>query len=222
MIDPGVMTGHEYKVTFEMDTVTGSLTNGSLLWNVTDATSGSQLLSGYPQGSTYGDPGYPAVDGLTFKVTGPPDNFKKFLVTAHGGGAQDPPLQGSQDWSGWPTSYTGRVNQSNGTGWFVHAGGASSGSYSTYLSRVIRGSKWAYLIPDDFEYRFTYEADNYGMFYWSGHSLIIVPYEIWNVTKNVRLIPYLVLEEGPADGTNPLYDHKWGADSKRPSWIWRK
>ena len=45
--------------------------------------------------------------------------------------------------------------------------------------------------------RFTYENDNYGMFYWSGHSLAIVPYEIWNVTKNVRLIPYLVLERVP-------------------------
>ena len=82
VIDPGVVTGHDYKVTFETDTVTGSPTKGSILWNVTDVTSGSQVLTGYEQGATFSDPGYPAVDGLTFKVTGPPNNFNGFLVNS--------------------------------------------------------------------------------------------------------------------------------------------
>ena len=47
VFDPGVVTGNDYKVTFEEDTVTGSPTNGSLLYNVTNTTSSSQVLTGY-------------------------------------------------------------------------------------------------------------------------------------------------------------------------------
>ena len=202
VIDPGVVTGQDYKITFEEDTVTGSPTKGSLLWNVTNVATGSQLLTGYKQGSTYGDPGFPAVEGMTFKVTGPPNAFKNFLVTANADGVQDPPLQGTQDWGGFPTSYTGRANQSTGDGWFFHGWNAGSGSYDAMIARIVRGSGWKYLIPNDFEYRFTYEDDNYGMFYWSNHSLIKVPFEIWNTTIGVRLVPYLVYD---IDG-----NMKWG------------
>ncbi len=58
VIDPGVITGHSYKVTFEDDGA------GTLLWNVTDVTTSNKVLSGYSQGSTFSDPGYPAADGL--------------------------------------------------------------------------------------------------------------------------------------------------------------
>ena len=194
VFDPGVVTGHDYKVDFEEDTLTGSPTKGSLLWNVTDTQTGAKILTGYKQGATFADPGYPAADGLEFKVTGPPNNFKNFLVTAHGGGVQDPPLQGSQDWGGFPTAYTGRVNQAIGTGWFLHGGGSSSGSYDTFLSRVIRGSGWTYLIPNDFEYRFTYDDDNYAYDVYGGgatYSLIRVPFEFWNTTLGYRLIPWI-------------------------------
>jgi len=137
VIDPGVVTGHTYEVSFATDEA-----SGNILWNVTDATSGSEILSDYTQGSLFTDPGFPAADGLTFKVTGPPNAFKNFLVTAHGGGVQDPPLQGAQDWGGFPVTYTGRVNQSNGTGWFFHGGGAGGNAYDVMISRIIRGSKW--------------------------------------------------------------------------------
>ena len=56
-------------------------------------------------------------------------SFENILVTAHGGGVQDPPLQGAQDWNGFPTAYTGRVNQKDGSGWLFHGGGAAGGSY---------------------------------------------------------------------------------------------
>ena len=126
VIDPGVVTGQDYEVTFEEDTVTGSPTKGSLLWNVTNKTSGAKVLSGYKQGSLFTDPGYPAADGLTWAVTGPPDAFKNFIVTANADGSctEAAPCQGSQDWGGFPTAYTGRQNQSDGKGWFFHGGGA--------------------------------------------------------------------------------------------------
>jgi hypothetical protein len=220
VIDPGVVTGQDYKITFEEDTVTGSPTKGSLLWNVTNVATGSQVLTGYEQGSTYGDPGFPAVEGLTFKVTGPPNAFKNFLVTAHGGGAQDPPLQGAQDWGGFPVAYTGRVNQAIGTGWFFHGGGSSSGSYDTMISRIIRGSGWKYLIPNDFEYRFTYEDDNYAYLAYTSWSLIRVPMELWNVTLGYRLPLWSYDYDGSESWGLTPYDSPGSGGSNDPFTDW--
>jgi hypothetical protein len=203
VFDPGAMTGQDYKVTFEMDTVTGSPTNGDNLFNVTNSSSGARLLTGYSQGSLFTDPGFPAAEGLTFKVTGPPNAFKNFLAVANADGSctEEAPCQGTQDWGGFPTAYTGRANQSNGDGWFFHGWNSSSSGYSNMIARIIRGSGWTYLIPDDFEYRFTYADDNYALYYWEDHSLGKVPYEIWNVTKGVRLVPWVYDVDG---------NHKWG------------
>ena len=217
VIDPGVVTGHTYEVSFATDEA-----SGNILWNVTDATSGSEILSDYSQGSLFTDPGFPAADGLTFKVTGPPNAFKNFLVTAHGGGAQDPPLQGSQDWGGFPTAYTGRVNQAIGTGWFFHGGGSSSGSYDTMISRIIRGSKWTYLIPNDFEYRFTYEDDNYAYLAYTSWSLIRVPFEMWNITQGYRLCPWSYDYDGNEAWGLHANDHpgSGGANDPYTDWIY--
>jgi len=224
VIDPGVVTGQDYKITFEEDTVTGSPTKGSLLWNVTNVATGSQVLTGYEQGSTYGDPGFPAVEGLTFKVTGPPNAFKNFLVTANGDGSctEEAPCQGSQDWGGFPTSYTGRANQASGKGWFFHGGGASSGSYGTMISRIIRGSGWKYLIPNDFEYRFTYEEDNYCYLAYTSWSLIRVPFEIWNVTEGYRLCPWSYDYDGSESWGLHANDHpgSGGANDPYTDWIY--
>ena len=215
VIDPGVVTGHTYEVSFATDEA-----SGNILWNVTDATSGSEILSDYTQGSLFTDPGFPAADGLTFKVTGPPNAFKNFLVTAHGGGAQDPPLQGAQDWGGFPVAYTGRVNQAIGTGWFFHGGGSSSGSYDTMISRIIRGSKWTYLIPNDFEYRFTYEDDNYAYLAYTSWSLIRVPMELWNITQGYRLPLWSYdYDTNEAWGLTP-YDSPGSGGSNDPFTDW--
>jgi len=217
VIDPGVVTGHTYEVSFATDEATGSI-----LWNVTDATSGSEILSDYTQGSLFTDPGFPAADGLTFKVTGPPNAFKNFLVTAHGGGVQDPPLQGAQDWGGFPVAYTGRVNQSNGTGWFFHGGGAGGNAYDVMISRIIRGSKWTYLIPNDFEYRFTYELDNYAYLAYTSWSLIRVPFEMWNITQGYRLCPWSYDYDGNDAWGLHANDHpgSGGANDPYTDWIY--
>ena len=96
-------------------------------------TTSNKVLSGYTQGSTFADPGYPAADGLAWKVTGPPNAFKDFIVVANKDGSctEEAPCQGTQDWGGFPTAYTGRVNQSDGYGWFFHGGGATANSYDT-------------------------------------------------------------------------------------------
>ena len=224
VFDPGVVTGHDYKVTFEEDTVTGSATKGSLLWNVTDTNTGSQLLTGYQQGSTFADPGFPAADGLEFKVTGPPNAFKNFLVVANGDGSctEEVPCQGSQDWGGFPTAYTGRVNQSDGYGWFFHGGGSSSGSYDTMISRIIRGSGWKYLIPNDIEYRWTWDDDNWAYAAYTSGSLVKVGFEVWNKTLDFRYCPWFYdYDTNEAFGLHPNDSPgSGGANDPYTDWIY--
>ena len=220
VIDPGAVTGHNYKVTFEDDGA------GTLLWNVTDLTTSNKILSGYSQGATFSDPGYPAADGLAWKVTGPPNAFKKFNVVANKDGSctEEAPCQGTQDWGGFgslvPDTSPGRVNQSDGYAWFFHGGGASNNSYDTMISRIIRGSGWKYLIPNDFEYRFTYEDDNYAWAAYTSGALSKVPFEIWDVTQGVRLISWFYDFDGNDKWGLHATDHPGSGGSNDPYTDW--
>ena len=222
VIDPGVLTGQDYEVTFAEDTVTGSATKGSILWNVTNKTSGAKVLSGYKQGALFTDPGWPAADGLTWSVTGPPNAFKNFIVTANldGSCTEAAPCQGSQDWGSFPTSYTGRVNQSDGKGWFFHGGGASSSGYDVMISRIIRGSGWKYLIPNDFEYRWTWEDDNYAYAAYTSGSLVKVGFEMWDVTQGFRMAPWFYDYDGNDIWGLHANDHPGSGGSNDPYTDW--
>ena len=222
VIDPGVLTGQDYEVTFAEDTVTGSVTKGSILWNVTNKTSGAKVLSRYKQGSLFTDPGWPAADGLTWSVTGPPNAFKNFIVTANldGSCTEAAPCQGTQDWGSFPTSYTGRVNQSDGKGWFFHGGGASSSGYDVMISRIIRGSGWKYLIPNDFEYRWTWEDDNYAYAAYTSGSLVRVGFEMWDVTNGFRMAPWFYDYDGNDIWGLHANDHPGSGGSNDPYTDW--
>ena len=222
VIDPGVLTGQDYEVTFAEDTVTGSATKGSILWNVTNKTSGAKVLSRYKQGSLFTDPGWPAADGLTWSVTGPPNAFKNFIVTANldGSCTEAAPCQGTQDWGSFPTSYTGRVNQSDGKGWFFHGGGASSSGYDVMISRIIRGSGWKYLIPNDFEYRWTWEDDNYAYAAYTSGSLVKVGFEMWDVTNGFRMAPWFYDYDGNDIWGLHANDHPGSGGSNDPYTDW--
>ena len=222
VIDPGVLTGQDYEVTFAEDTVTGSVTKGSILWNVTNKTSGAKVLSRYKQGALFTDPGWPAADGLTWSVTGPPNAFKNFIVTANldGSCTEAAPCQGTQDWGSFPTSYTGRVNQSDGKGWFFHGGGASSSGYDVMISRIIRGSGWKYLIPNDFEYRWTWEDDNYAYAAYTSGSLVKVGFEMWDVTNGFRMAPWFYDYDGNEAWGLHANDHPGSGGSNDPYTDW--
>ena len=222
VIDPGVLTGQDYEVTFAEDTVTGSVTKGSILWNVTNKTSGAKVLSRYKQGALFTDPGWPAADGLTWSVTGPPNAFKNFIVTANldGSCTEAAPCQGTQDWGSFPTSYTGRVNQSDGKGWFFHGGGASSSGYDVMISRIIRGSGWKYLIPNDFEYRWTWEDDNYAYAAYTSGSLVKVGFEMWDVTNGFRMAPWFYDYDGNDIWGLHANDHPGSGGSNDPYTDW--
>jgi len=214
VIDGTVLTGDDYKVTF-----TDNDSDGVTEWTLTNLTTGTVLLK--DQLNQTGDNNYSITEGFQLRVLGAPLSFKNFLVTAHAGGVQDPPLQGAQDWGGFPVEYTGRVNQSNGTGWFMHGGGAGDGSYSTMLSRCIRGSGWDYLIPNDFEYRFTgMGQDNYAWAAYTSGSLIEVPFEFWDITRNVRMIPWFYdYDENEAWGIH-ANDHPGSGGTNDPYTDW--
>ncbi len=60
IFDPSLLTGHNYYVDFT------SLPNDSLVWNLTDVTSNTVLLS--QQTNFSGDENYPIIDGFRIKV----------------------------------------------------------------------------------------------------------------------------------------------------------
>ena len=214
VIDPGAVNGHNYKVTFEADD------DGTLLWNVTDLTTSNKVLSGYEQGATFADPGYPAADGLAWKVTGPPNDFKNFIVVANADSSctEEAPCQGTQDWGGFPTEYTGRVNQSDGYAWFFSAWNPGGNSYSQMVSRTVetRPSGWTYLVPNDFEYRWTWKDDNYAYQNWYSGDLTRVGFEVWNVTQNFRIIPIYFDVDGNNSWELRAVDHPGSGASNDP------
>ena len=64
IVDPSLVTGHDYKVTF----------NSDFTWNLTDVTTDSILLA--DQENQTGDSDYPFVDGMIVRVIGPELGFK--------------------------------------------------------------------------------------------------------------------------------------------------
>ena len=101
-----------------------------------------------------------------------------------------------------------------------HGGGAAGNSYDNMISRIIRGSGWKYLIPNDFEYRFTYEADNYAYAAYTSGALVRVPFEIWNITEGFRAVSWLYDYDGnDAYGLHPN-DHPGSGGSNDPYTDW--
>lgn len=210
--DPSKLTGHKYKVNFEDR-------EGQVFWKLTDVTTGAVLLK--DQINQSGDENYYITDGLQVKVFGPSTDFKNFEVVANASGKLNPPsgaAAAGDDWQGFPGERPADNQQVNGSTWLFHtadnggsSGGGTRGDYASFLSRTTRdGDNWPYLIPYDFEMRFTasgswaYEAFNTG-------QTFKVPFELWNIgigtpddpSDDVRLIPW-ILDNG--DSTYRLLD----------------
>jgi len=213
--DPSKINGHDYKVTF-----TDVDADGATEFTLTDVTANKLVMEGQTNQTGTGD--YLLSDGFQLRVEGAPLAFKDFLVTQDASGAVD--YQGAQNWGSFPTTgKNDRVNQSNGTSWFIQAGGASSSAYSVFLDRVAntRGNKWKYLIPHDFEYRFTGLGNGNWANDWDGHY-IDVPFEIWNVSQNIRLIPLIYDLEYDQEFNLRAVDHpaSGGANDPHTDWVY--
>ena len=72
VMDPKLITGHEYEVTFSEDTDSTSATFGELVWSVRDNTAAKVVLTGQPQVADVAITiDQPIVDGMQVKVAGP-------------------------------------------------------------------------------------------------------------------------------------------------------
>ncbi len=222
--NPEKIRAGTYDVKFNLDTP-------NLYWDLVDKVTGDVLLDNYSI-SDQSDSLYEGNDfGFQVRVAGPPEAFNNFIVVANKGPHDDgsgnmtectenSPCQGSQDWGGFPTTFTGRINQSDGKAWFFHAGGAADNTYDIMISRIIRGSGWQYLIPNDFEYRFTYADSNYAYAAYTTGSLVKVPFEVWDITNGVRLIPWFYDFDGNEEwGLHPT-DHPGSGGSNDPYTDW--
>ena len=153
--------------------------------------------------------------------------FDNFLVTQNGDGSctEIAPCQGSQDWSGFPTILAAdRQNQTTAGGdgkpWFIHAGGAGN-NFSSFVDSVIGENGWDYLANDVFEFRWTWEDDNYAYSAYNNKgALLRVGFEAWNVTKGYRLIAWINDVDGNDKFALIPTDHPGSGGSNDPQTDW--
>ncbi len=227
--DPTKLTGHEYKVSFD------TLPGGTVVWNLTDVTTGTILLK-YQTNQT-GDGYYYIVDGLQVKVLGPRNDFKNFEVVANASGPLNPSegaAAAGDDWQGFPGIAPTTAQQTNGSRWLIctgdnggSSGGGTRGDYASFLDRTTRaGAQWSAIVPYDFEIRFTerggwaYEAYNTG-------QTFKVPFELWNIgiatpnnpSDDYRLVPF-ISDNGDSTFNLTENDHSVSGGDNDPETDW--
>ena len=190
--DPSSVTGDDYSVTFRLND-----DETTLVWDVKNTSDGTTLISGNPiQGGVdmetmgaVGENANPIVEGLQVIVNGPPNEFKDFYTTENAGGPIDGYAGASADYYGYPGM--GRDNlgaqQTNGSTWFITTSNGSNKAYEDFFPYITRyaggygnsGGGMQYLIPDDFEFRFT--ATGSKMLNRTTDEVVDTPLEIWNV-----------------------------------------
>ena len=192
VIDPYSVTGDEYQVSFHLNA-----DSSALVWDVVNTTDGTTLISGNPiqggvdmaTGSEVGEGANPITEGLQIIVNGPPNEFKDFYATHNAGGAIDGNAGASADYNGYPGM--GRDNigaqQTNGSTWFITTSNGDNKNYEDFFPYVTRysggygnpGGGMQYLIPDDYEFRFTETGSK--MLNRTTDLVVDTPLEIWNI-----------------------------------------
>ncbi len=195
VIDPLALTGDAYEVAFRMND-----DGTTLVWDLTNTTTSTVLVSGNPiqggldmeTGDEVGVGANPIIEGIQLLVSGPPNEFKDFIVTENADGVLATPARASAEWQGYPgvTDPAGDypVDQTvDGAYWFIGPSSASNIAYEDFLGYVTRyaggygnpAGGIAYLIPDDFEFRFT--AAGSKMLNRDTELVVDTPFEIWNI-----------------------------------------
>ncbi len=181
--DPYSVTGADYKVTFNADAT------WNLIRNNTD-TLVSHNTNQPTDLSASND--YPIVDGLKVRVSGAPNAFTDFRVTANANGVLDPPAGAAAEYRSFPG--LGRTNianqQASGNQYLLAAVGASADTYSATVARWTQYSGGyngsgkhglEYLVPNDYEIRFT-AAGSMAVEDWAASKTFVhVPFELWNI-----------------------------------------
>jgi len=224
VVNPGLVTGHDYKVNFSVVdsmVVWNNLSRGydtlfgSSVWKLTDVTTGEVKLDNQLNQSA--DDTSPIVDGLIWRVSGAPNDFKSFQVVSNANGPIDPPEAAAPEWQGFPVPLDDEGhnlrptdNQQVGSGeWMFHTGdpgqtrGAYSGGDQTFIGRSLRNDNFDRLIPFDWEMRFTARG-SWALRWFEDDFLVKVPFELWNVgvatyddpSDDYRVIPYFLSTTG--------------------------
>ncbi len=152
VIDPGLLTGHDYKITFEDDG------EGGTFWNLSDETTGAYLLEDMTNQT--GDNDYPIVDGFQMKVAGPDEGVNTVYEVAGAGGAVvDPPDNVFYSWNSTHDFYTSSDDGSN----------------------IARLNWRGHIGTDDWEFRFTAAGSEYYDWNTDGLMPNRCPFEVWNI-----------------------------------------
>ncbi len=190
VIDPSLQTGDTYKITFDS-------VSGSLVWNLTDVTTGAEKL----RNISFSDSSL-IIDGILLNIRpaspGFGENGHGIVETNYGGKALTP---SQYDASGMP--YNGN------TVWL------SPNSNHTYFLEDTSGTYTTdHLISDpgvlnnrNFEIRFT-AGTNYGVKAFTSDSIITMPFQIWDLGQTTpddqsddrQMIPF-VYENKPGYNT---------------------
>jgi hypothetical protein len=229
--DPSKVTGDDYKVVFRTDAT------GTSVWDVVDVTTNTVKLS--DQTNQSGDNAYSIVDGVQVKVTGPALDAKDFLHVAGPSGALTESYAAFASFNGWgfPNASGIAENATNGGGpsigdwgggrWGINQGGAATGEYATFVSRVFRGDNFSRFVPYDFEIRFT-AAGGKGYLTFTSGAIVDVPFELWNIgigtpndpSDDFRMIPLINDADGNDQFNLQQLDHALSGGDNDPYTDW--
>jgi hypothetical protein len=230
VVDPTLLTGQKYEVSFE------SLGDTLPVWNVDriDAQGNKvRVLENIVNQEADGES--PIIDGIQIRVQGAPLDVKAFDITDNGNG----PVVGGDQFASYevtvapedkgisadwyrdvllsPNGGALGVNtpmQAGGGYYFCVAGGPSIASHEAAIGRWTRGGiHWPILIPNNYEVRWvgdkTTPAGKAWMAFTTG-SLVDVPFELWYLGPNLddpsddtRMMPWLFDDNG-----NDVFDFK--------------
>ncbi len=227
VIDPSKVKGYSYDISF-----TG--TSGNTKWNLLNKTTNQTVLTGVSEGL---GSAAPMVDGVQIDVSGAPNNYKAFIVTANAGGKLATPAMGTfafnangfPFYAGLDRPAAGQMKNSTAL-WGINTGmtAANDGTYAYFLTRVPRGgANWPRIIPWDFEIRFTAAGSKGEMAFTTG-TITDVPFELWNTgigTPNNTADDYkLVAYVNDIDGNDKFNlaksDHVLSGGDNDPETDW--
>lgn len=240
VVNPTQLTGGTYKVVF-----IGTPPNQT--WSLVRSLGGRTDTLAKNQTDQSASDLSPVIDGIQWRVVGAPNDFKKFIVTANGSGALNPPDMGTFAFNGngFPTldglaadgvnDRPSSKQQVGGGHWGIATGDGSThdASYAYFLTRTARGTgpgvggNWPWIIPNDYELRFTAAGGKAEMAFTTG-TMVDVPFELWNIGVNTptntaddfRMIPWVNDANGDEAFSIIAVDHAVSGGDNDPETDW--
>jgi hypothetical protein len=223
VIDPYATTNAYYKITFDTLTVkkyhlgysnTDSIPVGTLVWNLFKNT--DLIIQDFPQfNPTIGETHFfnVYIDGLEIRVNQITNGFSDFLLTQNSAGLAN--YSAAVTFQNFPVSNNPVVGQqsTNQSMWLIHTNPGYS-SYDQFITRVTKNNAidpFKY----DFEIRFTYKSNNFAKLY-NDNYIINVPFELWETTQNIRIIPRVIMLDGDSTFNIQKSDHLVSSGNNDP------